>query len=179
MAAATSGKPKIISDDETEVIIRPGEQEDVSNGGALSRITVPKEIAVLPVRNAVLFPGTVVPLAIGREKSRRLLNEVLPKQKIIVIVCQKSAEVDDPTFDDLYTVGTATMVLKLLKMDEGNQSIIVHGLLRVGIKQWLASEPYIRARIEVLEELLQQNKETEALMMNARNLARKVIQLSP
>ena len=131
------------------------------------------------MRNMVIFPGTVVPLAIGREKSRRLLNSVLPDQKIVVCVCRRNQDSDDPAPKDLYDVGTATMVLKLLKMDEGNQSIIVHGLVRVKIEQWLTKEPYLRAKIKVMSDEAAPSTETEALMLNARNLARRMMQLAP
>ncbi|RPI63243.1 MAG: endopeptidase La, partial [Planctomycetaceae bacterium] len=93
--------------------------------------------------------------------------------------CQRSAETEDPGPDDIYSYGTAIMVLKLLRMDEGNQSIIVHGLARVKIGKLLAAEPYMRANVEVLNDVITQTNETEALLMNARNTARRVIQLSP
>jgi len=170
-------RPKVTSDEEPEIIIQPGGAPSSSPQG--QDVSIPEEVAVLPVRNVVLFPGTVVPLAIGREKSRRLINDALPDQKIIVTICQKDAQVEDPATEDLYTIGTAAMVLKLLRMGEGNQTIIVHGLMRVQVEQWLATEPFFRARVRVLTEQAQQGTETEALMLNARNLARRVIQLLP
>jgi ATP-dependent Lon protease len=168
-------KTKVVDSGESEVVIHPGAAGPDLGG----KLKLPSEAAVLPVRNMVIFPGTVVPLAIGREKSRRLLNSVLPDQKVIVCVCQRNADSDDPAPKDLYDFGTAAVVLKLLKMDEGNQSIIVHGLVRVKIEQWLAKEPYLRARIKVVSDEASQSTETEALMLNARNLARRVMQLAP
>ncbi len=179
MAAKSPGKPKIVGADEVEVVIRPGETPKEGLPEQQDRIAIPTEAAVLPVRNVVIFPGTVVPLAIGREKSRRLLNDVLPDEKVIVAVCQKDPQREDPTPDDLYSVGTASIVLKLLKMEEGSQSIILHGLARVRIEEWLATAPYFRARIEVISDVAHRDTETEALVMNAKNLARRVIELSP
>lgn len=165
---------------EDELIIRPGQppkrrkQPDGEN-----RIEVPEEVAVLPVRNVVLFPGTVVPLAIGRDKSRKLLNTMLPDHKVLASVCQRNPDTEDPGPDDLYAVGTAIMVLKLLRMDEGNQSVIVHGVARVRFTEWTQTEPFLKARIEVIEDDIAQDTETEALVVNARELARRVIQLAP
>jgi ATP-dependent Lon protease len=177
MTSETPGKPRIIGEEEPEIVIRPTSPEALRDSGVA--LAIPTEVAVLPVRNMVIFPGTVVPLAIGRDKSRRLINEVLPAQKVIVTVCQKDQAVDDPAPDDLFGAGTAVMVLKLLRMDEGNQSIIVHGMSRVRIVQWLATEPYLRARIETLSDTVSPSTETEALSVNARALARRVIDLSP
>ncbi len=174
-----TNKPKIVGDDESEVIIRPGVSEDGAERGTVERFTVPDECAILPVRNMVIFPGMVVPLSIGREKSRRLINSILPDQKILVTVCQRNPEIEDPKPEDLYPYGSAVMVLKLLKLDEGNQSIIVHGLARVKIEEWTGHEPYMKAKIKVMTDVVSPSNESEALLMNARNLARRVIQLSP
>ncbi len=172
-------KPKITEDDDSEVIIRPGSAEDGGEDRAGESLVIPGEVAVLPVRNMVIFPGMVVPLSIGREKSRRLINAALPDQKILVTLCQRNPEIEDPSAGDLYEYGTAVMVLKLLRLEEGNQSVIVHGLARVKIDQWLQHEPFMRARVQVLADATSKSNESEALLMNARNLARKVIQLSP
>lgn len=173
-------RPKIIGGEETTVTVRPGGVRAKAGGAEQAdEMKVPTEVAVLPVRNTVLFPGTIVPLRIGRVKSRRLLGAVLPDQKIIAAVCQKNTEVEDPSPDDLYDVGTVLVVLKLLRLEEGSQNIIVHGLLRMRVEEWLATEPYLRARISVLVDRTVETTETEAFMMNARNLARRVIELSP
>lgn len=169
-------RPTIVEDEVAEIIITPREGGDDDEES--SHIAVPEEVAILAVRNIVVFPGTVVPLAVGRQKSRLLLNSVLPEEKVIVTICQKDPEEDDPGYDDLYEVGTAVMVLKLLKMDEGNQNVIIHGLARVRVVEWLGTEPYLRARVEVLNEITEEDKETDALLINVQNQARQVIQLS-
>ncbi len=172
-------KPEIVDDDDdAEIVITPSEGDDKRKEEEPSRIAIPEEVAVLAVRNIVVFPGTVVPLSVGRPKSKLLLNSVLPEEKVVVTVCQKDPEVDDPGYGDLYNVGTAVMVLKLLKVDEGNQNVIIHGLARVRIVEWLGEKPYLRARVEVLKEIAEEDKETDALVMNVRNLARQIIQLS-
>jgi len=177
MTADDSTRPRITSDDDSEIVIRSGGR--VAGEAGPEKITIPEELVVLSVRNVVIFPGTVVPLALGREKSRRLIHDILPDQKLLVSVCQKSPETEDPGPEDLYSVGTAGMVLKLLRMEEDSQSIILHGLFRVKIEEWLAREPYLRARIRVLRDTAEKSTETEALVINARNLARRIIELSP
>ncbi|HUS91130.1 MAG TPA: endopeptidase La [Phycisphaerae bacterium] len=177
MTSQTHNKPTIIGEDEPEITIQPGlPGEQRRRDHALH---IPPEAAVLCVRNMVLFPGTIVPVNIGREKSRRLLEDVLPDQKVIVVVCQKNPEVDEPTAADLYEVGTAAVILKLLRMEHGSQTVIVSGAKRVRIEQWLQEGPYFRARVRELSDVLTHTTETDALVMNARNAAGRIIQLSP
>jgi len=170
--------PRIVGDKEVGVSIVPGAARGPTAASQADRILIPSEVAILPVPNVVLFPGIVFPLRIVRERARRLVDSVLPSEKVIVAVCQKQPEVDDPAPDDLCSVGTATIILKLLRMEEGSQ-IVVHGLTRVRIDEYLALEPYFRARITVLADQAKASMETEALVMNARNIARRIIQLSP
>ncbi len=169
--------PPVVSEDESEVVIVSGGQGTADDQTA-RRPAIPRDAAILPVRNMVIFPGTVVPLTIGREKSRRLVSDLLPDRKIIVAVCQKRPDVEDPGPKDLYTHGTAMMVLKLLRLDDGNQSIIVHGLARVRIERWLSQKPYHRARVSVIEDKTARTRTTEALVVNARTAAARVIELS-
>jgi len=144
MTAEKKNKPKIAGADDAPVAVRVHAKKDARKQ-TTEQIVMPRDLPVLPVRNAVIFPGTIVPLAVGREKSARLLKAVLPDHNIIVTVCQKRPEVEDPTSDDLYTCGTATAILKLLRPEEGQQSIIIHALLRVQIEKWLDTEPYASA----------------------------------
>jgi ATP-dependent Lon protease len=169
-------KPDIRPEEETRLVVSPGAKAPSEDKDAFE---LPTELAVLPVRNTVTFPGTVVPLSIRREKSQRLLQAVLPEQKTIIAVCQRDPEQDDPGPDDLYRVGTAMLVLKLLRMEEGAQSLIVQGLSRVRIVEWLAVDPYFRARVEPVSEVIVQNQQTEAMLLNVRNQATRIIQLSP
>ena len=172
-------KPKVVPEEEREVVVNPaqGVATPVADDG--ETILLPREAAVLPVRNMVIYPGTVMPLQIGREKSRKLLSSVLPGQKVIVTVCQRNPQVDDPGPNDLFGVGSAVIVLKLLKMEDENQSVIVHGRMRVAIEEFTRTEPYLTARVRVLHDVVQQGTELDALVMNARTAARRVIQLSP
>ena len=129
MARQLPNRPTVVDEEDSAVVVHPGSPDEQRK--AAEEIQVPADAAVLTVRNMVLFPGTIVPIAVAREKSRRLLDDILPEQKVLVIVCQKEPDIDDPRLTDLYDVGTAAAVLKLLRMDDGSQSIIVSGMKRV------------------------------------------------
>src|SRR5204863_4216826 len=115
---------------ETQIIERTDAGTTLRTGANGQVITIPHTLPILPIRNIVVFPGTVMPLNVGRPKSKALLDEVMPGEKIIGVCTQRNADHEDPGFADLYKVGVACMILKLFKMPDGNQSIIVHGLVR-------------------------------------------------
>src|SRR6187200_2976436 len=115
---------------ESQIIERSPTSTIIRTGGNGQKLTVPNSLPILPIRNIVVFPGTVMPLNVGRQKSKNLLDEVMPGEKVIGVVTQKNPDVEDPQYPDLYTVGVAAMILKLFKLPDGNQSIIVHGLTR-------------------------------------------------
>ena len=140
---------------------------------------LPPELPVLPVRDVVVFPGTVVPLTVGREKSKRLIDAVLAGDKLIAVCTQRRSDVEDPTLDDIYRVGTAATVLKLLRMPDGSNSLLVHGLVRIGIEELVATEPYWRARVHAHDEPTPDSLELRALAHSARQTAEQVIELSP
>ncbi len=140
---------------------------------------IPSELPVLPVRNVVVFPGTVVPLTIGREKSKRLIDAVLAGDKMLAVFSQRHEEVEDPGIDDIYRVGTVAQVLKLLQMPDGTSSLLVHGVIRVGLVEFTSTEPYWRAAIEPQEDEDPHSIEIEALSYNTRRIAEQVISLSP
>jgi len=140
---------------------------------------IPELLPILPVRDTVVFPGTIVPLTIGREKSKKLIGDVITGSKVLGIVAQRSAETEDPSLDDLYRVGTVVTVLKLLNLAEGNQSIIVHGLTRFGIEEFVQTEPYLVARAHPRADVFTGTTELEALMATAKAQAEKVISLTP
>src|SRR5437763_5051392 len=135
---------------ETQVVERNAEGTVVKLGGNGQQVTIPSTLPVLPIRNIVVFPGTVMPLNVGRPKSKNLLDEVMPGEKIIGVVTQRNAETEDPQADDLHSVGVACMILKLFKLPDGNQSIIVHGLTRFRLNRLMQTEPFALGEIEVL-----------------------------
>ncbi|MBN1437607.1 MAG: endopeptidase La [Sedimentisphaerales bacterium] len=160
---------------------------------------IPTELGILPLRNVVVFPGTVIPLAVGRPRSRRLLaalaegqlnqeiDEITANDKaalnqpdnVIGVITQKDPSIDNPTADDLYPTGTAVTVLKTLKLPDGQNSLVVHGLVRFKVVEWLSIEPFMQARIEVITSEVKPSKTLQALAANIRHTAEKMIQLAP
>ncbi|MGB7160634.1 MAG: endopeptidase La [Tepidisphaeraceae bacterium] len=161
----------VIERSPTSTIIRTG-----TNG---QRLTIPNLLPILPIRNIVVFPGTVMPLNVGRPKSKNLLDEVMPGEKVIGVVTQRNSDVEDPQMSDLNTVGVASMILKLFKLPDGNQSIIVHGLTRFRLLEITQNEPFAMGRIEILEDSLVEGPGLDALVASVRQQANRVIELSP
>ena len=146
----------------------------------LDEIKLADELPVLPIRNAVLFPGAVAPFDVGREKSVALVEDIENlSQPIIVIFAQRDPSTDDPGQDDLYPVGVAARVLKALKHSSGNYSLILQGLMRVRMESVTGNAPYLKARVSRLDEPKPDDVETEALSMSLRDIAKQVIQLMP
>ena len=138
------------------------------------------ELPVLPIRNAVLFPGAVAPFDVGREKSVALVEDIENlSQPVIAIFAQRDPSTDDPSQSDLYPVGVAARVLKALKHSSGNYSLILQGLVRVRMEHVGQNAPYLRARISRLDEPKTEDVESEALAMSLRDIAKQVIQLMP
>jgi ATP-dependent Lon protease len=151
----------------------PGRQEEEA-------IQFGDELPVLPIRNAVLFPGAVAPFDVGREKSVALVEDVDNlSAPVIAIFAQRDPSTDDPGKDDLHQVGCAARVLKALKHSSGNYSLILQGLERIRLDEITQSAPYLKARVGRLHEMNSGDDEAEALSMSLRDIAKQVIQLMP
>lgn len=155
------------------------EQPTGIDGDPKKRFGLPQEIGILPIRSAVAYPGTVMPLAVGRQRSKRLLRDIRPQQTIFGLVAQKKAEVENPAPADLYSVGTAASVLKIIKMPQGSVNIIVHGLVRFRVIEYTVAEPYLKARVEMLSVRTRKTKKLRALVVHVRDTAHRVVSLSP
>jgi ATP-dependent Lon protease len=143
-------------------------------------ITFGDELPVLPIRNAVLFPGNVAPFDVGREKSVALVEDVDNfSSPVIAIFAQKDPSTDDPGAEDLHTVGCAARVLKALKHSSGNYSLILQGIVRIRLEEVTQTGPYLKAKIVRLDEAQTEDDEAEALSMSLRDIAKQVIQLMP
>ncbi|MHC5082988.1 MAG: endopeptidase La [Planctomycetota bacterium] len=140
---------------------------------------LPKEIGILPIRSAVAYPGTVMPLAIGRKRSKRLIKDIAPQETMFGLVAQKNPDVEDPKPKDLYDIGTAASVLKVIRMPHGSVNIVVHGVSRFRILKYTAKEPYLKALVEPLPVVARNTKKLKALLVNVRDTAGRVIALSP
>ena len=116
------------------------------------KIDIPSEIALLPLRNTVLFPGVVLPITVGRDKSIKAVNDAYKSNRLIGVVAQKDSNVEDPSVTDLEDTGTVAKIVKQIKMPDGGTTIIIQGKSRFLINQITAEEPYFKAIINVLEE---------------------------
>ena len=146
----------------------------------INKVDIPAALSILPLRNSVFFPGGVLPLAIGRQKTIALIKDAVRDDQVIGIVTQRRAEEEDPCSNDLYAMGTVARIVKLLKMGEDNYSLVVQGLARFRVLQLVQDSPYLKARVEAVEDQTDaQNVEVEALGINLKKLAREVISLMP
>ncbi|QDU71720.1 endopeptidase La [Mucisphaera calidilacus] len=140
---------------------------------------IPSELPILPLRGTVVFPGTITPISIGRASSRQLLDESLATSKFIGLFTQREETEEEPGIDDLYEMGTAAMVLKLVRQPDENLSIIVHGLKRVRALKATKTNPYLRAQVEEPSERPGSSKTFDAAIAQLREQARQLIELSP
>ena len=141
---------------------------------------IPEELSILPVRGLVIFPGTIIPLNIQRAASLKLLDDTLPRTKVIGLLTQRDVAKEDPAPQDLYTVGTAALVLKLLRQTEDNVLVIVQGLRRFNLRRVVATSPFLRAEIDLSESILPPaSKEWEATFRNLRDSAARLFELAP
>jgi ATP-dependent Lon protease len=141
---------------------------------------IPEELSILPVRGIVIFPGTIIPLTIQRPASLKLLDDTLPRTKVIGLVTQRDETKEEPAPRDLYSVGTAALVLKLLRQGEDNVLVIVQGLRRFALRKIVATSPFLRAEVDLAESILPPtSKEWEATFRNLRDSAARLFELAP
>ncbi|SHN76847.1 endopeptidase La [Chitinophaga sp. CF418] len=141
---------------------------------------IPDELALLPLRNTVLFPGVVLPITVGRDKSIKAVNDAYKADKLIGVVAQKDSTIEDPNLVDLTDVGTVARIVKLIKMPDGGTTIIIQGRKRFKISEIVTEDPYFKARIELLQdEIVTDDPEFDAYISSIKDLAGQIIQLSP
>ena len=143
-------------------------------------IEIPEFLPVLPLRNSVLFPNSIIPIDVGRKKSVKLVEEAISKEKpIIAIVTQRDARVEEPGPADLYTVGSAARILKVIKLAKDSFSVILQGGSRVRLLELGMQDPYMMAKIQVLPDPPGSSPELDALVSNVKDVAKRVIKLMP
>ncbi|MDD3567118.1 MAG: endopeptidase La [Bacteroidales bacterium] len=142
---------------------------------------MPKTLPILALRNTVLFPGVVLPITVGREKSVKLVKNLTQKTKFLGAVSQMDAKIEDPEVKDLFNLGTIARVLKVLEMPDGSTSVILQGLHRFQVLEYIATDPYFMASVQTLtdEPTNEKDKEFEALISSIKDFAIKIINLSP
>src|SRR5262249_12446597 len=143
-------------------------------------VDVPEQLSILPLRNSVLFPGSIIPIDVGRRKSVRLVEEAISKERpVIGILTQRDARTEDPNATDMYGVGCAARILKVIKLAKDNFSAILHGISRIRILEYAQQEPFIVARVQPVPDLSGSDVELDALVMNLKDIAKQVIKLMP
>ena len=142
---------------------------------------IPDELPILPVRNTVLFPGVVLPITVGRDKSINLIKDAYKGDKIIGVFAQNDQDVEEPTINHLFEVGTVARILKMLKMPDGSSTVIIQGTRRVKAQEYLQVEPYFKAKVEAYanDDIKVKNKRFKALVASIKDMALKIINESP
>src|SRR5689334_20897040 len=151
-----------------------------SDSEGMDGIEIPDEISLLPLRNTVLFPGVVLPITVGRDKSIRAVNDAYKADKLIGVIAQKDSNIEDPEKKDLEDVGTIAKIVKLIKMPDGGTTVIIQGKVRFCIADITSEDPYFRAKIKALiDEEPPKDTDFEAYVANIKEMAAEIIQLSP
>ena len=138
-----------------------------------------EEYPVMPLRNTVLFPQQVIPIYVGREKSLKLINDLAPQGKHIVVVAQEDGSIEDPRSEDLYSYGTLAVVLKVFDMPDNSKSAIVQGVERVKMLDYVDDDPYFIAKVSRVQDKEESDIKLDALVKNLRNTFSELIQVAP
>lgn len=141
----------------------------------------PEEIPILPIKNTVLFPGVVMPITVGRQKSIKLVKDCYSGDRILGVVAQKNTKSEEPEVKDLYEIGTVAKIVKMLVLPDGNTTIIIQGQKRFSLGQIMSDDPYLRATVNYLTEtpLDTKNKQSSALLDSLKDAATKILKLNP
>lgn len=156
-------------------LITPEEEETMNNAD------FPNEIPILPLRNNVLFPGVVIPITVGRDKSIKLVQKANKEDKIIGVVAQMDQDVEEPEFSDVHKIGTVAQIVRMLKMPDGSTTVIIQGKRRFEIIQPTQSEPFMKAEVRFFKEVKppKKDKEFKAIIDSMKELALNIIRDSP
>lgn len=167
----------LVQEDSDELIqlINPEEDTGVQDDD------LPDDISILPIKNTVLFPGVVIPITVGRQKSIKLVKKAYSGDRFIGVIAQKNVKIEDPTKDDIYKVGTIARIIKMLVLPDGNTTIIIQGKSRFEIEQILNEEPYITAKVKLLKSDFpgENKKEIKAITQSLKDSASKILKLNP
>lgn len=165
-------------EDEMDFIpIIPLNEHETDDGSTLE---VTGDLPILPLRNTVLFPGVVLPITVGRDKSIKAVNDAYKADKLVGVVAQKDSNVEDPGQNDLEGIGTVAKIVKLIKMPDGGTTVIIQGKRRFKLESFTSEEPYFRANVTLLEEAeAPSDDQFAAYIANIKDVATQIIQLSP
>ena len=166
--------PVINEDSEFFPLMSTQDEEEMNNE------QVPEFLPILPLRNTVLFPGVVIPITVGRDKSIKLIRDANKGNRMIGVVSQQDVGVEDPSFAQLNKIGTIAFIIKMLQMPDGNTTVILQGKKRFILKEEVQSVPYIKATVEAFKEVKhKEDKEFKAMVSSIKDMAMNIIQLSP
>ena len=144
------------------------------------KIDYPETIAIMPLRNTVLFPGVVLPITVGREKSIKALQNAFKGNKLIGVLSQMDGSIEDPDISQIHRTGTIARVIKQLKMPDGSTTVIIQGKKRFVVNEYTTEEPFLQAKITLLEDKIHNDKkEFTALVSTIKDLASNIIKISP
>ncbi len=166
----------MLNEDSELIPLMTPEDEEIIN-----REDVPEILPILPLRNTVLFPGVVIPITAGRDKSIQLINDANKGSKVIGVVAQKDEDIEEPTSDDIYKTGVVAQILRVLKMPDGNTTVIIQGKKRFEINEMIQEKPYLKAKVqEALEDkTIEDPKEFKAIIDSVKEQALEVIKENP
>lgn len=164
----------IDSENDIIPIIADGDDSELMN------LDVPDILPILPLRNTVMFPGVVMPITVGRQKSLQLVQEVYRGNRLLGTIAQKDGSIDDPGQSDLYQLGTVAQILKILEMPDGTTSVIIQGKKRFEVREYVQEYPYFKASINLLEDTQPEDNSTEfsAIIGSLKDLSIKIAQFS-
>jgi len=165
----------MIDDDAEFIPLLSADDEEQMNSES-----IPEELPILPLRNTVLFPGVVIPITVGRDKSIKLIKDAYQGNKTLGVVAQKNDTIEDPEEKDLNKIGTVALILKMLRMPDGNTTVIIQGKKRFKLKEVTQTEPYLKASIEPFNQQEKpKGKNFNALVSSIKDLASQIIEQSP
>jgi ATP-dependent Lon protease len=156
-----------------------GDQHDGDQEESPAEVRIPGRLPVLPLKETVVFPESLTPLAIGQERSIKLVDDVVSNDRVLGLVTVKDPSVEQPGWDDLYEIGTAAVVHKLIRVPDGTLRILVQGLTRIRITERVQDDPYLIAEVEPVPDKVERTRELEALTRNVQNLFARIIGLVP
>ena len=166
----------ILNEDSELIPLMTPEDEEIIN-----KEDIPETLSILPLRNTVLFPGVVIPITAGRDKSIQLINDANKGDKVIGVVAQKDGDIENPTSEDIYKTGVVAQILRVLKMPDGNTTVIIQGKKRFEIEELIQEEPYLVAKVQEAKEdkEVDDPKEFGAIIDSIKEQALEVIKENP
>src|SRR5574337_185917 len=165
--------------DPSEAKVTSNLASNTEEGNKPDKLKIPKEMPVLPVKDTVVFPNMVAALSVVTERDIKLLNHVLAANRFLALVTQKDKDLKVVKQSDLYDYATAAVVLQMLRMPDNSAKMLVQGVSRIKIDEYIQTEPYFKAKVTVLEDIIESDMETEALARNAADQFIRMISMAP